>query len=145
MAVNMYNTYTPFWTWTDICGNTSTHWPIPLKTQEPAIPSHRRTNPSPPKLTPHSERGGTDFCHAASPSCFDRRSRNLRWGGAFMRIMPRWAPGCCNTSYPPLPRVHGQSRNQVLTIPTWASISPNYTTRLWVIITNYIRVRCGQQ
>lgn len=126
MGVNMCNTYTLFWTWTDICRNTSTYWLIPLKTLGPAIPSHRRTNPS-LSWPPHGERGGTDFCHAASPSCFDRRSRNLRWGGAFMRIMPRWAPGCCNTSYPPLPRVHGQSRNQVLTIPTWES--QNYTTR----------------
>lgn len=75
------------------------------------------SRPPPPPPSPHSERGGTDFCHAVSPSCSDRRSRNLRWGGAFMRIMPRWAPGCCNTSYPPLPRVHGQSRYRVLKNP----------------------------
>lgn len=60
--------------------------------------THTGTNPSPPKLPPHSGRGGTDFCHAVSPSCFDRRSRNLRRGGAFKRIMPRWAPGHCSTS-----------------------------------------------
>lgn len=88
------------------CGNAGVYWATPTKTQQHSIPSHSRTNTSPPKPTPpYSARGGTDFCHAASPSCFDRRSRNLRWGGAFMRVMPRWAPGCCNTSRPPLPRV----------------------------------------
>lgn len=79
---------------------TPAYWPKPTttttkhETQARASP----TNPPRPKPPPRSERGGTDFCHAASPSCSDRRSRNLRRGGAFMRIIPRWAPGCCGTS-----------------------------------------------
>lgn len=96
--------------------------------------SHHTGEQNHPHLSrpPHSERGGTDFCHAVSPSCFDRRSRNLRWGGAFMRVMPRWAPGCCNTSYPPLPRVCGQSRWRPapgFKITIWPILSQNYTTR----------------
>lgn len=68
----------------------------------------KRTNHPHLNHVPHGERGGTDFCHAASPSCFDRRSGNLRWGGAFMRIMPRWAPSCCgsSSSYAQAPTAH---------------------------------------
>lgn len=103
--------------------------------------SHHTGEQTHPHLSrpPHSERGGTDFCHAASPSCFDRRSRNLRWGGAFMRVMPRWAPGCCDTSYPPLPTVRGQSRwrpapgfkNHNMGHP----VKKNYTSRGWAEVT----------
>lgn len=87
------------------CGSliTPAYWPEPTTTTTTKHETRARaspTNPSRPKPPPRSERGGTDFCHAASPSCSDRRSRNLRRGGAFMRIIPRWAPGCCSTSSP---------------------------------------------
>lgn len=89
---------------------TRAYWPKPTTTTTTTATAKQETralasptNPSRPKPPPHSERGGTDFCHAASPSCSDRRSRNLRRGGAFMRIIPRWAPGCCGTSSLMLP------------------------------------------
>lgn len=93
--------------------------------------SHHTGEQTHPHLSrpPHSERGRTDFCHAVSPSCFDRRSRNLRWGGAFMRVMPRWAPGCCSTSYPPLPRVGKDQHRVWKKIPTWAILSQNDRSR----------------
>lgn len=64
----------------DICGNAGVSWPTSTKTQEHAIPSHRRTNTSPPKPTPPQREGTNRFLPCGVSELLRQTEQELTMG-----------------------------------------------------------------
>lgn len=64
----------------DICGNAGVSWNTPTKTQEHAIPSHRRTNTSPPKPTPPQREGTNRFLPCGVSELLRQTEQELTMG-----------------------------------------------------------------